>query len=107
MTDQITDLGVIVNDREGMDKSNDHSERYNTEEAVIPVRIPHNMFNRLLKASEFHGYPNLEAYCAAKLVETLTTKIGAAYIDSPTQMSGVDARKITGSSNSGIVKRAD
>ena len=103
MTEPIKEFGTIVNDRDGMDKSNDRT--LSLDEAIIPVRLPHNLFDRLVKAAQFYGYPNVEAYCAAKMVESLNTKVGAAHISSPTQVSQVEAKKITGPSGSGMVTR--
>jgi len=104
--DEIKDFGVIVNDRDGQDKSNDRSIDYNLEEAVVPLRMPNDVFDRLLKAANFHGFDSLEKYLMFRLVQTLETKVGAASIDSPSQTSGVEARKITGPSGSGMVHRA-
>ena len=105
MTDgPITDLGVIVNDREGMDKSNDRTQAYGIEEAVVPLRMPHSIFDRFLKAAEFSGM-SLEAYIMAKMVSSLETKVGETTISSPSQVSGQMANKITGPSNLGMVRR--
>ena len=105
MTEQIHDLGVIVNDREGVEPSN-NSSNYNLDEAVVPLRMPHSILDRLQNAAEFHGYPSLESYCMARLIETLDRKVGQAYIDSPSQYSGMETRKISGPSGLGMVSRA-
>ena len=102
MTEPITELGVIVNDRDGMDKSNDRS--FNVDEAVIPIRVPNDMFDRFVKAAQFHKYPTVEAWAESTLILSLTTKIGAPSIASPTELSGVEANKITGPKG-GIVTR--
>ena len=77
----------------------------NLDEARIVLRISHNIVDRLVKASQFHNYPTMEDYCIARLVESLNTKVGSAYIDSPTSVSGVEAKKISGPMG-GIVTRA-
>ena len=41
----IDDLGVIVNDREGEVKE------LTTDEAIIPIRVPDAMFDRFVKAA--------------------------------------------------------
>ena len=100
MSEPINDLGVIVNDREGEEKT------FNLDEAVLPLRFPNNIFDRLVKAASFYNFPNVESYCQARLVESLNTKIGAAHINAPTAVSGVEAKKITGPMG-GIVSRYD
>lgn len=102
MTDHIEDLGVIVNDRDGMDKSNDRS--LNTDEAVIPLRVSNTIFDRLHKAAVYYNFPNVEAYCIARLVESLNTKVGSAHIDSPSNFAGHETKKISGPMG-GIVSR--
>ena len=94
----IDNLGVIVNDREGEIKE------LTTDEAIIPVRVPDAMFDRMVKAAQFHKYPNVETWAAATLVNSLTTKIGAPSIDSPSYLSAQEANKITGPKG-GIVTR--
>lgn len=74
------------------------------DEARIVLRLSHNIVDRLVKASMFHKFPTMEAYCVARLIESLNQKVGAAYIDSPTSVSGVEAQKITGPIG-GIVSR--
>ena len=96
-------LGVIINDREGMDKSNDRSDGFNLDEAVVPLRMPHTIFNKLLKAAEFNGL-TLEKYCMYRLVQTLETKVGGATIDAPSAFSGAETQKITGPKG-GIISR--
>lgn len=81
------------------------TEELSLDEARINLRVSHQIFDRLLKAAEFHNFPNLEAYCTARLIETLQTKVGATYIDSPNAMNGGEARKVTGPMG-GIVSRA-
>ena len=104
MDKHIDGLGVIVNDRDGMDKSNDRS--LNTEEAVIPLRVSNAVFDRLHKAAVYHNFPNVEAYCIARLLESLNTRVGAAHIDSPSNFAGQETKKITGPSGLGMVSRA-
>ena len=95
-----TDLGTIVNEREGQEST------VSLDEARINLRVSNQIFDRLMKAAQFHNFPNLEAYCTARLIESLQTKIGAAYIDSPHALNGGEAQKVTGPSNSGMVTRA-
>ena len=109
MNGPIEDLGIIVNDREGMDKANDregHIKQLTTDEAVIPVRVPDAIFDRMVKAAQFHQYPTVEAWAASTLIQSLTTKIGAPSIDSPGSLNNQAVRKVTGPSNSGAVRRA-
>ena len=103
MSEPINDLGVIVNDRDGMDKSNDRS--LNTDEAIIPIRVPNAVFDRMVKAAQFHQYKSVEDWAASTLVNSLTTKVGAPRINSPDQLNNQDSRLITGPSNSGMVRR--
>lgn len=102
MDNHIDGLGVITNDRDGFDKSNDRS--LNTDEAVIPLRVSNAVFDRLHKAANYYNFPSTEAYCIARLIESLNTKVGSAHIDSPSSFSGQDTRKITGPVG-GIVSR--
>lgn len=99
----IDGLGVIVNDRDGMDKSNDRS--LNTDEAVIPLRVSNDVFDKLHKAANFYGFPTTEAYCIYRLIESLDRKVGQASIDAPSHFSGTETRKITGPSGLGMVSR--
>ena len=88
-----------------MDKSNNRSDTYTLDEAVVPLRMPHNLFDRLHKAATFHGFLSLEEYCIARLIETLDHKVGKANIDSPSNFSGQQAQKISGPSGLGMVSR--
>lgn len=99
MTEQITDLGVIVNDREDQE-----TKELNIDEAVLPVRVPHAIFDKFLKAAQFHKYPNVEAWAAATLVNSLTRKIGAPSIDAPSYLNEQEAKKISGPSHSGLIR---
>ena len=99
MTDNTSNLGTIVNDREGQIKE------LTTDEAVIPIRVPDAIFDRFVKAAQFHKYPNVEAWATATLIQSLTTKIGAPSIDSPGYMNNQPSKLITGPSNSGMVRR--
>ena len=100
MSETISNLGTIVNDKEGQIKE------LTIDEAVIPIRVPDAMFDRFVKAAQFHGHRSVEDWATAVLISSLTTKIGAPSISSPGQLSGQDARKVTGPSNLGMVSRA-
>ena len=77
------------------------------DEAKIILRVPHNFFDRLVKAAEFYSYPSLETYCVAQLMSGLEQKVGATHITGPANLSGQDViKKVTGPSYSGIVSRA-
>lgn len=76
------------------------------DEAKVILRVPHSVFDRLMKASEHYGFPSLEAYCSAKLVEGLETKVGATHIEGPANLSGLEAKRVTGPSYDGTVRRA-
>ena len=78
----------------------------NLDEAVIPIRVPHNMFDKFLKAAQFTGHKSVENWATAVLVSSLTTKVGAPSIDAPDQLSGQSTGKVTGPSFSGVVRRA-
>ena len=78
----------------------------NLDEAVIPLRLTHELVDRLQRKAQFGGYPSVEAYCESIVVNSLSTKVSAPTIDSPGYMSGNEAKKITGPSHSGMVKRA-
>ena len=99
MTDHIDDLGVIVNEKEGTIKE------LTTDEAVIPVRVSDAIFDRMVKAAQFNKYPNVEAWATSILIQSLTTKIGSPTIDAPGYMNNSEAKKITGPSNLGMVRR--
>ena len=98
MTD--SNLGTIVNEREGVIKD------LSIDEARIILRVSNEIFDKLMMKAQHQGYPSLEAYCESLVVSSLTTKVGEATINSPTHMSGVQAKKITGPSNLGMVSRA-
>ena len=101
MTEPINDLGVIVNEREGEQPSYP-----SIDEARLVLRITPSIFDRLAQAATFHQHKSVEDYCIQKLIETLTTKIGAASINSPSQLSGNGGiKKITGPQG-GLVSRA-
>ena len=91
-----------------MDKehTNDLSNVVNLDEAVIPLRLSHEMVDRIAKKAQFSGYPSVETYCVSIIVNSLTTKIGEATISTPSQVSNTETKKITGPSNSGMVTRA-
>lgn len=99
MTDNTSNLGTIVNDREGQIKE------LTTDEAVIPIRVPDAIFDKFVKAAQFHKYPNVEAWAIATLIQSLTTKIGAPTIDSPGYLNDAPSKLITGPSNTGMVRR--
>ena len=91
MTDN--NLGEVVNNKE-----------LPLDEAVIPVRVPDAIFDRMVKAAQFHQYPNVEAWATATLVNSLTTKVGAPSINSPGLVNTQPAKLITGPKG-GIVSR--
>ena len=66
----IDDFGVIVNDSEGQEP-----KELNIDEAVLPIHFPHSMFDKCVKAAQFNKCPNIEAWSAATLVNSLSTKI--------------------------------
>ena len=78
----------------------------NLDEAVIPLRVSHQVFDRLAKKAKFSGFDSVEKLCIFILLKSLETKVGAPSIESPTSVSGVEAQKITGPSGSGMVRRA-
>ena len=93
----INDFGVIANERVGQE-----AKELNTEEAIIPLRVPDAIFDKFVKAAQFNKHPNVEAWAVSTLIQTLTSKIGAATIDSPGYLNNHEAKKITGPSNSGL-----
>ena len=97
----IDDFGVIVNDRDGQ-----QPKEFNTDEAALPIRVPHDIFDKFIRAAAFKKYPSVEAWAASTLVQSLTTKIGAPSIDAPDQFCGQDTKKISGPSNSGMIRRS-
>ena len=94
-----TDLGTIVNDREGVIKD------LSINEARIILRVSNEIFDKLMMKAQHQGYPSLEAYCEFLVTSSLVTKVGAATINSPSQVSEQTAKKITGPSGSGMVTR--
>ena len=96
----MTDLGIIVNDREGQDKPD-----LSLTEARIVLRVSDDIFDKLMLKAQHKGFPNLEAYCESLVVSSLVTKVGEPTINSPTQISEQAAKKITGPSGTGMVRR--
>ena len=97
--DQENNFGTIVNDREGQKPT------LPLDEARLILRISDDIFNRLLKAASFYNYPSVEDFCIHKLIESIQTKAGAAHIESPSFVNGQEAKKISGPSNSGMIRR--
>ena len=78
----------------------------NLDEAVVPLRITHQIFDRLAAKARFAGFDSVEKYCVFILLKSLEERVGAPSIDSPSNFSGEnDTKKITGPSGSGMVKR--
>ena len=76
----------------------------NLDEAVIPLRVTHQIFDRLQKKAQFSGFDTVEKLCVYTLLQSLETKVGAPTIDAPNSISGGNAQKITGPKG-GIVSR--
>ena len=89
------EFGTIVNDR----------ELPSVEEARLNLTIPHNLFDSLLAHARKRNFPNIEAFASFVLSQAVSQKIGAPFIEAPAEMSGVSTGKITGPSNSGMVRR--
>lgn len=100
MTEPINNLGVIVNEKEGQIKE------LTLDEAVIPVRVPDSIFDRFVRAAQHYNYPNVEAWAAATLVQSLESRVGQPSISAPSQVTGQSTGLIKGPSNSGMVRRA-
>lgn len=100
--DKITkdDLAALVNDKEG------NPVEMPLDEARFPIRVTNEIFDRFVKAAEFHNYPSVEAWATSLLVNSLTQKVGAKTISAPTEMSGKPQQStlITGPKG-GIVSR--
>ena len=78
----------------------------NLDEAVVPLRITHQIMDRLATKSRFAGFDSVEKYCVFILLKSLEEKVGAPHIDAPSNYSGeTNTKKITGPSGSGMVKR--
>ena len=78
----------------------------NLDEAVIPLRVTHQVFDRLAKKAQFSGFDSVEKLCVFILLKSLEHKVGAPSIDAPSTFSGdADTKKITGPSGSGMVRR--
>ena len=95
----IEDLGVFVNDREGQEP-----KELNTDEAIIPIRVSNSIFDKFLKAAKFNKL-SVEKWAVMTLINSLTTKISRPSIDSPDYLNNQEAKKITGPSNSGMIRR--
>ena len=68
----IDDFGIIVNDSEGQEP-----KKLNIDKAILPIHFPHSRFDKFVKAAQFNKCPNIEAWAAATLVTSLTTKIAS------------------------------
>ena len=78
----------------------------NLDEAVIPLRVSHEIVDRLAKKAQFSGFNSVEKLCVYIILQALETKVGAPSIDTPSNYSGeTTTKKITGPSGSGMVKR--
>ena len=77
----------------------------NLDEAVIPLRVTHQVIDRLAKKAQFSGFDSVEKLCVFIIMKSLETKVGAPSIEAPNQIAGLDAQKITGPKG-GIVSRA-
>ena len=101
---QITskDLAAIVNYKDSEPKVTDMP----LDEARFPIRVTNEIFDRFVKAAQFHNYPSVEAWATSLLVNSLTQKVGAKTISAPTEMSGKPQQStlITGPKG-GIVSR--
>ena len=77
------------------------------DEARFPIRVTNEIFDRFVKAAQFHNYPSVEAWATSLLVNSLTQKVGAKTISAPTEMSGKPqtSHLITGPKG-GIISRA-
>ena len=75
------------------------------EEARLNLRIPHNLFDNLLAHAQKRNFPNVETFAEFVLSQAVTQKIGAPIIEAPAEMSGHSTGKISGPSNSGMVRR--
>ena len=77
----------------------------NLDEAVVPLRVTHQIFDRLAKKAQFAGFDSVEKYCVFVLIKSLETRVGAPSIEAPSQLNDQPSNKITGPSNSGMVRR--
>ena len=91
----IKDFGEVVNDK----------ELPSIDEARINLRVPHELFDKLLGHAQKRRFPNVESFCEFVLTQAVTQKVGATHIDGPEMMSGHETGKITGFKG-GIVSRA-
>ena len=82
------------------------SHGVNLDEAVIPLRVSNEVFDKLAMASQHKSFNSVEDYCLSAVLETLNQKVGQAHINSPAELSGAPVTKIMGPSNSGMVRRA-
>ena len=101
---QITekDLAALVNYKDGEPTPIEMP----LDEARFPIRVTNEIFDRFVKAAQFHNYPSVEAWATSLLVNSLTQKVGAKTISAPTEMSGKPQQStlITGPKG-GIVSR--
>ena len=89
-----------VTDEEGIIKD------LSIDEARIVLRVSNEIFDKLMLKSQHQNFSSLEAYCESLVLSSLITKVGEATISAPAQMSGVQAKKISGPSHSGLISRA-
>lgn len=90
-------FGTVVNAEENWNKEPE-------KEGTLSLWLGDEMIAKLAKSAKHHNYPSVNDYCIAKLIESMTTKVGAPHIQSPAQISGTSAGKISGPKG-GIVTR--
>ena len=89
----------------------DEQERKELEEKIallelsrINLRVTPAIFDTLNRQAEFHGL-TIEEHCTNILLESLDKKVGAAFISTPSHLSGTETKKIMGPSITSTVTR--
>lgn len=75
------------------------------ENSRLNLKLPNHIFDSLDRTAQLKG-KTIEEYATDLLKESLITKVGAAFISSPSSMNGNIAKKVKGPSNLGMIQRA-
>lgn len=95
-TEPIKDFGVIVNNLEADPEELELQKKIaDLEMSRINLRVSPAVFDQLNRMAELKGQ-QIEDYCVELLRNSLSEKIGQAFINKTSQLNGAPAEKITG-----------
>lgn len=96
---------ITKQDLENLVDTSEKNTSLNLEEARFPLTVSNDIFDKFVNAANHLGFSSVETWAISTLIQSLNTKVGAAVITSPSEVSGQSAAKITGPSYSGMVRR--